>query len=320
MSGILAAAQSSGCCCRPQEGCTCSNPNRPGAIIDRGLSSVLVTSGFGIDEARRANYSPFDCTGCPCTGTAVYGPYSYQLVGSIIDLDLGEGDCEGRGCTNGPCPSAPTYSCSAEVGEVVAYQQSANIAQWRSRITFLGENKVGQWTWAPQRVGWCPAFNNPQVRVRRFFPFIYSSTGEQAGDAIVDPAGAFININTGEYASTPYGDTIGRIIAVADVEVNGIGPTTPSDQCSYYAIVNIHYVSEWMLRRFFAVPFFVPYFIESYGAVYRKPCVAPTDTVLGTYQLFSEPDYDKYDQDPSCGAIAGFHERRQTVPQTLTIS
>ena len=136
---------------------------------------------------------------------------------------------------------------------------------------------------------------------------------------IADPNGAFIDVTTGAYGSTPYGDTIGRIIAVADVEVDGIG-LTPGDQCSYYARVSIRYVSEWMLRRFFAEPFFEPYFVQTYGAVYRKPCRAPTDTVLGTYELVSDPEYDKYEQDPSCGAIAIFHEIRQTVPQTLTVS
>lgn len=320
MSGIQAAAQSSGCCCRPQEGCTCSDPNRPGAIIDRGLTSVLVTSGFGIDEARRLNSSPSDCNGCPCSGFPLYGPYGYQAIGSVIDQDLAEGDCEGRGCTSGPCPSCPTYSCSAEVGIVVAHrEQSFPFPTWRSRITFEGENKVGQWSWTPRQVGWCNPASSTTTRIRRFCPFLLSGAGGQFGDLIVDPNGAFIDVNTGAYGNTPYGNTVGRIIAVAEASVLGVGSGGFSDPCSYYATVAVGYISEWSMRQLLATTGQATA-EGGYSALYRKPCQSPTDTVLGTYELVYDPEYDLYEQDPECGALRWFNEIRATVPQTLVVS
>ena len=321
MSGILAAAQSSGCCCRPQEGCTCSDPNRPGAIIDQGLTSVLVTSGFGIDEARRLNSSPSDCNGCPCSGFPLYGPYGYQAIGSVIDPDLAEGDCEGRGCTSGPCPSCPTYSCSSDVGSVVAHrEQSFPFPTWRSRITFEGENRIGQWSWTPRQVGWCNPAGSTTTRIRRFCPFIYSTNGTQFGNLISDPNGAFIDASTGAYGNTPYGNTVGRVIAVAEAAVSGVGSDALGDPCSYYASVSVHYLTEWRLRRFLAEDFPPLSFDATYSALYRKPCQSPTDTVLGTYELVYDPEYDLYEQDPECGALRWFNEIRATVPRTLVVS
>lgn len=328
MSGILAAAQSAGCCCRPQEGCTCSDPNRPGAIIDQGLTSVLVTSGFGIDEARRLNSSPSDCTGCPCSpllGYGTYGIYGYRAIGAVLDPDFDAGECESRGCTSGPCPSCPTYSCSAEVGSVVVYRGGPFVpgAQWSSRITFEGENRIGQWSWTPRQVGWCTPTSNPSLRVRSFCPFIYNQFGSAGlGNLISDPNGAFIDVTTGAYGNTPYGNTVGRIIAVASAAVGygfAFGGGT-SDPCSYYAQVSIHYISEWNLRRFLADPFYGLPFDATYSALYRKPCQSPTDTVLGTYELVYDPEYDLYEQDPECGALRWFNEIRATVPRTLVVS
>lgn len=321
MSGILAAAQSAGCCCRPQQGCTCSNPNRPGAIIDQSLTSVLVTSEFGIDEARRINGSPSDCLGCPCSaqfGYGQYGSYAYRAVGSVIDPDVAEGDCQGRGCTSGPCPSAPAYSCSAEVGGVVVYRGGPFVpgAQWSSRITFEGENRIGQWSWSPTQVGWCTPDSAPFLRVRSFFPFVYNQFGTQFGSLLSDPNGAFID-TSGNYAGTPYGNTVGRIIAVASASIgfNGFG-----FECAYQATVSIHYISEWKLRRFLAEPFFGLPFDATYSVSYRKPCLAPTDTVLGRYDLVADPQYDFYEQDAECGPLRSFTEIRQTLPQTLVVS
>lgn len=288
--------------------------------MDQGLTSVLVTSGFGIDESRRRNASAYDCNGCPCSGFPLYGPYGYQAVGAVLDPDFTEGDCEGRGCTSGPCPSCPTYSCSAEVGGVVAHrEQVAPFVTWRSRITFEGENRIGQWSWTPRQVGWCNPAGSTTTRIRRFCPFIYSSEGMQFGSLIADPNGAFIDGTTGAYGSTPYGNTVGRIIAVAEASVLGVGAGGFADSCSYYATVAVGYISEWSLRQLLATTGQATA-EGGYSALYRKPCQSPTDTVLGTYELVADPEYDLYEQDPECGALRWFNEIRATVPRTLVVS
>ena len=147
---------------------------------------------------------------------------------------------------------------------------------------------------------------------------MYSGQGTQFGNLIADPNGAFIDATTGVYGNTPYGNTVGRIIAVAEVDVSGVG-LTPGDQCSYYARVAIGYINEWSVRQLLATtgeanPF------GGYSATYRKPCQSPTDTVLGTYELVGDPEYDFFTEDPSCGRIRWFDERRATVPQTLVVS
>jgi len=324
MSGIVAAAQSTGCCCRPQEGCTCNDPNRPGSVIDRTISSVLVSAEFGIDEQRRDNQA-FSCQQCTCfaqTGSGfTYGIYGYRPRGTIEDPD-----CDNTPCQSIGCAGCQTFTVSASFGDRVALLETAGLLQirWRSsNITVLGQHQAGVWNWFPSQVGYC--FSQSQgLRVRSYCPFVeagVASWGGIGGSGFVnDPNGAFININTGEYGSTPYGNTLGRLVALASTTVEWtVGSAGFPGGCAYRASVAIGYDFEWNIIRSIAELGSYPVG-GAYTASYIKPCLAPTDTVYGDYTLESEPEYDFYDEDRSCGAIAYLREVRATIPQRITVS
>ena len=325
MSGILAAAQSSGCCCRPQEGCTCSDENRPGAIVDRSTTSIAVACDLTVDDAELDNgcYS-LGCS-CPCSGTATYGSfggirYGYQRAGAIIDPDFIDGtECEGRGCTAGCCGGCPTWRCSSNFDTAIAEQVNAGVASWSSVIAGVFDNEVARWNWAPLQVGYCASDTDPLLRIRKYCPF--SWLGATAG-GFVDPSGQYVNVETGEYL----GGNVGLLRAYRATEVTVA--TSPGGPCAYLARVSIGYLFQAELEqllgasvggRIVGIPFF-PGATASIIADYAKPCLSPTDTVFGTYTRIGDPAFDYYDEDGECGPIRFFRERRVSVPLTLEIS
>ena len=325
MSGILAAAQSSGCCCRPTEGCTCGDPNRPGAIIDRTITSVAVECDMTLDDAERNNGCYALGCSCNCFGSSIYGEfgqprYGYQTNGSIIDPDFTEGtECEGRGCTAGCCGGCPAYSCSSAFDIAVAEQVVAGVAAWSSVIVGVFDNVAGAWNWQPFQAGYCTAATDPLLRIRKYCPFSY--VGGPTGGS-VDPNGQYVNTETGEYT----GGNIGLLRAYRATEVSVA--TGPGGPCAYLARVAIGYLFQGELQALLdAAPGGIlggiPFFPGSANAVigeYVKPCLSPTDTVLGEYTLAYQPDYDYTEEDQECGRIRFFRERRASFPQTLVIS
>lgn len=332
MSGIVAAALSGGCCCRPQEGCTCSNPNRPGAVIDRGITALSVDSDMSLDDAERNNTCfAFGCS-CPCSaGALLIGPpggpfYSYQNNGSIVDPDFVEDtECESLACRAGCCGGCPEYTCRSSFGTCIAEQNVAGFASWSSVTRTSVENVAGVWSWFPQQVGYCIDPNNPAVRVRKFCPFSGAGFGLLPNGETVDANGQYLNPVTGQYT----GGNIGRYRAYRAVEVAGCcGPGSEgSRDCIYRVRVAIGYLFEYELQRIFSqsvggvmrgIP--IAIYINGIVAQYVKPCQSPTDTVLGTYTLSYQPQYDYAEEDQECGRIRYFRERLASFPSTLTVS
>lgn len=324
MSGIVAAAQSSGCCCRPQQGCTCSNPNRPGAIIDRGLTSIAIESQFGYDESEQSNQAP-SC-GCECHvpwDALRYGPYggtqyAYAGNGAVVDPDFSEGTpCESVVCRGGGCSGCPVWRVSAEFGTVVAEAYPGNLQmKWRTVIRQPLDHVVASWNWRPRMVGYCqqdPASGYPDLRIRRVCGF--SRIGNPIGTSL-DPNGQYIDTSTGEYT----GSNIGPLNVYASADVSGPFYAGGASTCTYVARIN--------LTEMFLTPTIERLLAEGQiilGGVltYHKPCLSPTDTVLGTYRLVGNPSdwySDAYAEDQACGAAAWFRDLRYTVPTTLRIS
>ena len=325
MSGIVAAAQSSGCCCRPQQGCTCSNPNRPGAIIDRGLTSIAIESQFGYDEAELNTKT--DTCGCECfasPGAFKYGPnggtqYAYAGNGSAVDPDFSDGTpCESVACRGGGCSGCPVWRVSAEFGTVVAEAQpQLQSMKWRTVIRQPLDHVVASWNWRPRMVGYCqqdPASGYPDLRIRRVCGF--SRIGNPIGTSL-DPYGQYIDVTTGEYTGANIGPL--NVYAGAEILAPANTPGGPSN-CDYIARIS--------LTEFFLSPLIEQLAAEGsivLGGIleYRKPCLSPTDTVLGTYRLAGNPSdwySDTYFEDQSCGPTAHFRDLRYTVPTTLRIS
>lgn len=324
MSGIVAAAQSSGCCCRPQQGCTCSNPNRPGAIIDRGLTSIAIESQFGYDESELSNKTT-NC-GCVCavpSDALRYGPYggtqyTYDGNGSAVDPDFAEGTpCESVACRGGGCSGCPVWRVSAEFGTVIAEAQPQTIQmRWRTVIRQPLDHVVASWNWRPRMVGYCqqdPASGYPDLRIRRCCYF--SRLGNTIGTSL-DPNGQYIDTATGNYTGT----NIGPLNVYAGAQVFGPSYAGGSSTCSYVAKIALieMFLTPTIERLLADGEIVLPGVVE-----YTKPCLAPTDTVLGTYRLAGNPsDWygDRYSEDQECGPTTWFRDVRYTVPTTLRIS
>ena len=325
MSGIQAAAQSSGCCCRPQEGCTCSDPNRPGAIIDRGLTSIAVESEMSLEDAERDNgCSSFGCS-CPCSGNAIYGSpggvqYGYQRKGAIVDPEFTEGtECESLACRAGCCGGCPVWECRSNFGSCIAEQDAPGQARWLSVTRTVLENVAGIWNWAPTQEGYCTTATDPLLRIRKYCPFSYVPLG----DGPIDPNGQYVNVNTGQYTGT----NIGLLFAYKAVEVYGCcGPAIPAEQCGYRVRIAIGYLFQHELQEISSQTpgggmrgIALRLAFNGIVAEYFKPCVSPTDTVMGEYAIEYQPEYDYADEDSECGRIRFFRERLASFPQTLTV-
>lgn len=322
MSGIVAAAQAGGCCCRPQ-GCVCSDPNRPGAVFDRQLTSLVVVGEMTVDERRLDNGGPAggEKCECPCspddiifgTGAITYG---YRSPGRIVDPENTlPGDPCFPGCTAFGCGGCPTYGVSANTGEMVCEQVEFGTLLWQSRNRIFGQNMVGGWNWSGRRVGHCVAPDGI-VRVRTCCRFIEFGYPIGYGDLIVDPCGAFVN-SEGQYGSTPYGDTLGTIHAVQYANVFA-PPLFGPNNCRYRLGIGIGYMFTHSVLEQLAIDGFY-YPTVGIGASYSKPCLSPTDTVLGTYTLDYVPDYDYYFEDPGCGRIRWYKELRTSFPNTVEV-
>ena len=332
MSGIVAAAQSAGCCCRPVEGCTCGDPNRPGAVFDRQLTAIAVTGEVTVDHAIRRNGSPYQGCGCPCSPTGiVYGSgavrYGYRSPGSITDPDgLAPGDPCYPGCVNGGCGGCPTYSVSANVATVICPQTFPGTASWASGIRTFGENMIAAWTWRGRQVGYCTSANG--VRVRSCCAFLGEADGTTTlaslpGDLVVDSCGAFISPDTGEYVNTPYGNSLGRLNMVQYARLDASGLTVPN-QCFYTVRLGVTWAFTWEILKALAEDGVWPspnaLALPGYHADYFKPCLSPSDTVLGRYDIGDVPNYDRYSEDGECGAIRGFEDLRVSFPNEVTVS
>ena len=324
MSGIVAAAQSAGCCCRPSEGCTCASANRPGAVLDRQITAIAVAGEVTVDHAYLNNGSPYTGCGCPCepigmtlgTGAIRYG---YRPQGGINDPDsLVPGDPCYPGCIYGDCTGCGTYTLSVATSSVVCPQSVAGTAQWSSVTEQVGENFIGQWSWRGRRAGYCNSING--VRVRSFCPFLYAPPAVRGE---VDPNGAFVDVNTGEYVTTAYGETVGRLHAVQFARVVTV-PTVGGD-CGYTVQIGVRLGFSWHILKALAeygvwpppVPSEIP---AEYVASYFKPCLAPTDTVLGRYELVEHPQYDRYIEDQECGRIRAYEDLRVGFPQFVEVT
>jgi len=324
MSGIVAAAQSAGCCCRPVEGCTCSDPDRPGAVADRQITAIAVTGEVTVDHAIRQNGSPYPGCGCPCSPVGItYGSgsvvYGYRSPGSIVDPDTtAPGDPCHPGCTTFGCGGCPAYTVSVSVGTVICPQRFSGSAGWSSVVKSFGENFAGQWSWQGRRTGYC--FSSNGVRVRSCCQFL----GTEATSTLasfpteVDSCGAFIDPITGEYVSTPYGDALGRLHMIQYVD------TGSTVDCAYGLRIGVTWAFTWEILKALAEDGIWPSAFAparpGYFADYIKPCLSPSDTVLGTYQIGDVPQYDRRFEDQECGAIRYFDDLRVTFPQTVEVA
>lgn len=322
MSGILAAAQSSGCCCRPAEGCTCESPTRPGAVFDRSLTAISVTGEVTVDHAYRSNGSPYAGCECPCSPVgAVYGSgairYGYRPQGSIVDPDglTPEDPCY-PGCTTFGCGGCPAYTLSASTGTVVCAQSFPGTQQWASRVIQFGDNFAGQWSWQGRRVGYCTSTQG--VRVRSFCPFLYRPADYATSG--IDPNGAFIDFD-GNYVQTPYGDSLGRLHAIQYARVMGV-PTLGGPFCGYTVRIGMVFAFTWDILKALAEDgqWLPTAALPDYHADYFKPCLSPSDTVLGTYEIGDVPQYDRYEADQSCGPIQYFEDLRVSFPNTIEVA
>jgi hypothetical protein len=60
--------------------------------------------------------------------------------------------------------------------------------------------------------------------------------------------------------------------------------------------------------------------LDGYHADYFKPCLSPSDTALGRYEIGDVPQYDRYSEDGECGAIRGFEDLRVSFPSEVIVS
>jgi hypothetical protein len=325
MSGIVAAAQSSGCCCRPVEGCTCSDPNRPGAVADRQITAIAVSGEITVDHAIRQNASPSLSCECPCSPVGIgYGTgavrYGYRSPGSVVDPDglVPEDPCY-PGCVNAGCGGCPTFNVSATVGTIICPQGSPGIAGWSSSVRTFGDNFIGQWSWQGRRVGWC--VSSQDVRVRsccRFVNTTEATSTDVTFPTEVDLCGAFIDPTTGQYVNTPYGETLGRLHMIQ------YASTLTLVACTYGVRIGVTWAFTWEILKALAEGGMWPNFSSparaGYYADYAKPCLAPTDTVLGTYEIGDIPDYSRRFDDQECGPIRYFDDLRVDFPRFIEVS
>jgi hypothetical protein len=332
MSGIVAAAQSAGCCCRPVEGCTCGDPNRPGSVFDRQLTAIAVTGEVTVDHAFRRNGSPYTGCGCDCfsVGTT-YGTgavrYGYRSPGAITDPDgLEPSDPCYPGCVNGGCGGCPTYSVSANTTTVICTQAVPGVASWASEIRTFGDNFVGAWSWQGRRVGHC--IGTQGVRVRSCCAFLGEADGTTTlaslpSDLIVDSCGAFIDPETGVYVQTAYGASLGRLHMVQYARLDASGFTVPN-QCGYTVRLGVTWAFTWEILKALSEDGVWPSpnapALDGYHADYFKPCLSPSDTVLGRYEIGDVPLYDRSSVDQECGAIRAFEDLRVTFPNEVIVS
>jgi hypothetical protein len=322
MSGIVAAAQSSGCCCRPVEGCTCNNANRPGAVFDRSLTSLVVSAELDLRQRYREN----SCQGCVpcgcCSGQQIPngGQYVYVQSGSIMDPDFAE-ECPDLFCRSACGPYCPEYGVSANFGSRVLEKRFSHPLfgeAWGTVVRSALDNIAGTWNWTPRQVGYC-IDPNTGYRVRRFCRF-YGLVATSDSITGVDPNGQYVDANN---------NYTGRNVGLCSVYATA-SVTTPSHTASSFGQL-CGYKASIFLEQHFRVPY--GDFIQSEGGVlftggggadisaqYYKPCLSPSDTVIGTYYRLEDLSYRTYATDQTCGDVAYVEEYDITFPETITVS
>lgn len=338
MSGILAASQSRGCCCRPVEGCTCGDPNRPGAVIDRTITAINVEAEVGVIESARQNSASNFC-GCDCLSGDVfcmgeYGPYRYRSAGSVIDPDpvFGDSQCEPFGCIGGGCAGCPEYRVNANFDNQTLMR--VNVAYtypvWTTFFADSFDHICGTWNWAPRNVGYCQAIDCQNVRVRRYCPFPgiggvvnflgpfppYPGNLFDPPPGNPDPNGAYINLETGEYLGTNTG--LCRTYAFATVR------WSPS-RCAYICSIALRHIFQVdMASRIGASGELYGIEIDDNSTItlahYEKPCFSPFDTVIGTYRRVWGLDSDFSRVDPECGANRWFYNQEIVTSPFISVS
>lgn len=297
-------------------------------MFDRQLTSIAVTGEITVDHAIRDNGSVSQGCGCDCfsngpffgTGSVRYG---YQPQGSITDPDfLFPGDPCYPGCVRGECPGCATTSVSVATDTVICEQDAPGVAAWSSRVRSFSENFIGSWSWNASRVPYCIQPSSG-FRIRRYCPFALLGTPFSLLDGyqnvLVDPAGAFIDMDTGAYVSTPHGETLGTLHAVQYARVAHVPFIADGAPCDYRIIMGIGFQFTWHILRDLRQSG-VALIPSGYEAPYRKPCILPSDTVLGTYGLEYLPEYDRRFEDQECGPIRYFDDLRVSFPQTIEVS
>lgn len=350
MSGIVAAAQSSGCCCRPQEGCLCTNENRPGAVTDRSFTSILVSCDVNYAQEFRFNGGSFNgFCGSPCrcapvntSGWSDWGfeggnLYRYAVTGNRVYQDL---DKQCLGCTTTSCPACHAESVngslsSAALRRVTFPGDPLYYEFWSLSMSSLTEQSIGVWTWTPTRPGYCVDPDRHPYRIRRFCNNpLYQLGGGTEGvlpQVVIDPNGQYIRADNAEYANGRWGSNIGAIYLMYSIHV--LAPSLA--RCYYEARVNLHFMSFANIRDTVAdcgngqLPMDIPGTINGFGCggsqvaswTYRKPCASPSDSVLGTYERVGEADQDSYTQAPEdrCGRSQFYVDVRASAGDTLTI-
>lgn len=312
MSGAQAAA-ASGCCCRPLIGCPCDNPNRPGAIFDASLSSVLVSMDVSVNHSfydDRSAYPACPGQGCGCTGQVVAWPYAYQHQGRGVQFD------ETCFCAKNDCPGCYPFHLNATASNAIL-RRNPHIGAEMVRTVSVGtlDHVIGTWSWQPYQAAYCAG--NDGSRVRRYcrFPYLDVVGGLRSGVEI-DPNGQYIGVN-GEYTTGLYGSNTGSVCAVIDI---GIGR---GFNCDYLARVSVVYMSIASLLDVVNADGTVPAYLLPQLELtwyYRKPCLSPSDTMLGTYIRDGDADIERYRTDQDCGPSHYFDDLRATAGDTLTVS
>jgi hypothetical protein len=208
----------------------------------------------------------------------------------------------------------------------VCPQAFSGTASWASGIRTFGENFVGAWNWRGRQVGYCTSANG--VRVRSCCAFIGRVGGTDTlaslpSDLVVDLCGAFISPQTGTYVNTAYGATLGRLHMVQYARLDASGFTVPN-QCGYTVRLGVTWAFTWEILKALSEDGVWPSqnapALDGYHADYFKPCLSPSDTVLGRYEIGDVPLYDRSSVDQECGAIRALEDLRVTFPNEVIVS
>jgi hypothetical protein len=165
--------------------------------------------------------------------------------------------------------------------------------------------------------------------------FLYALEGGTTGvlpAVVVDPNGAYVRSDNGEYASGRWDTTIGRVHVMYSILVEPPNIAL----CKYRAQVDLSFMSVANIRDTFAdcgnsqFPMDIPGGRTGIGCggyprvtwLYEKPCASPSDTVFGTYALVGPQDIEEYSQAPEdrCGRTQWYNDMRASAGPTLTIS
>lgn len=318
------AAAAVGCCCRPTEGCRCDDPARPGAAVDASLSSIAASLDVSLAHTSYDNVVSGPCPGEPCYCAPDFvvadGTWGYQKRGSSVDPDA---DCYGPDNTPIACPKNTCGSCSLyRIGavarsSVLERDPRLSAVAFATRMTATRQHTFGNWSWFPQRAGFCQP-DGSGIRVRKYCAFPYGVSGGETPSATVDPNGQYIDGLTGQYTNGRWGPDIVRVSAVLSISV-----IYEAWQCAYAATASISYMSLASIRDTVADSNgFPPIGSEMATWIYLKPCRSATDSVLGTYVLSTDTPakVERYTEFQPCGRSHAYDSFLATAGAVLTLS